>query len=73
MNMEPPECPYCGEELEYQDYFGRISGWNQFFNEPIIDHEGDIYKCLNEECESEAFNYYFYDFCDDILREGYPC
>lgn len=64
------ECPYCNQELEWHDYFGNldhntISG---------INKKGDIYKCTNEECESETFNYYFYTRLDnDELKEGYPC
>jgi len=42
------ECPYCGQELEYHDYFGRITGWNGALNEPIISPEGDIY-CLRRK------------------------
>jgi hypothetical protein len=67
------KCPYCNTELEYDDYFGFREGWNKLLNEPKISNEGDIYKCTNDKCLSEAFNYYFYDFCDGILMEGYPC
>lgn len=56
-------CPYCGHELEEHD-----SLWQK--NKKI----GEIYKCPNEYCESEAFNYYFYTTDDcSYLREGYPC
>ncbi len=64
------ECPYCNQELVWHDYFGNldhntISG---------INKKGDIYKCQNEECKSETFNYYFYTrLNDDSLQEGYPC
>ena len=64
------ECPYCEQELEYHDYYGRICAHQ---DGKVI---GNIYKCPNEECESEVFNYCFYDCSgqgDDTLREGYPC
>lgn len=35
--------------------------------------KGDIFKCSNEECESETFNYYFYTDQQGNLQEGYPC
>jgi hypothetical protein len=61
-------CPYCGAELEYEDYFGKYLGdW-------CWDKKGEIYKCPNENCESSDFNYYFYSFDDrNDLYEGYPC
>jgi len=69
------ECPYCGEELVYEDCFGRIC--------PNQDGKifGDIYRCPNglEQngiCDSENFSVAgsFYAYRDDgILREGYPC
>jgi hypothetical protein len=62
------ECPYCGQELEYHDYFGRYLGKDRW------DKKGEIYKCQNEECESMVFNYFFYTRLDsDNLQEGYPC
>lgn len=62
------ECPYCSKELEYHDYFGRYLGNDNW------DKKGEIYKCSNEECESEMFNYYFYtEINNENLRDGYPC
>ena len=64
------ECPYCGEELMYDDYYGRICAHQD--GKTI----GEIYKCCNEECESEMFNYSFYNesgLGNDELQEGYPC
>lgn len=60
------ECPLCGEELAYDDYFGRMAS-----------HQdgkvcGDIYKCVNEECECYQQTFYAYR-SDGELREGYPC
>lgn len=61
------ECPYCGEELECIDYYGHYLGNNNW------DKLGDIYKCENQECESEVFGYGFYTDLNDNLHEGYPC
>jgi hypothetical protein len=62
-------CPYCGHELDYHDSFGRFLGHQDG------KRVGNIYKCPNEHCESEVFNYYFYDYVtgDLDLYEGYPC
>ena len=61
------ECPYCEQELEYHDYYGYYLGNDSW------DKIGDIFKCSNEECESEVFNYYFYTDKQGNLHEGYPC
>jgi len=62
------ECPYCFEELEYEDYFGRYLGLGHW------DKKGEIYKCPNQDCESQVFNFYFYIWNDDTrIYEGYPC
>ena len=61
------ECTYCGAELEHHDYYGFYLGndnWNK---------QGDIYRCENENCESEVFGYLFYTDKQDNLHEGYPC
>lgn len=57
-------CPYCGHELEYHDCILQRS-----------ERVGEIYKCPNELCESEVFNYCFYELNRDGggLHEGYPC
>lgn len=66
------ECPYCGTELVYEDYYGRI-----------LPHQdgaivGYIYYCpVGEEdgdCESSSFHVAgsFYTF-NGNLEEGYPC
>ena len=69
------ECPYCGEELRWIDYYGRTRSSEHYWIYPHswIEKEGDIYQCQNEECESQVFNGHFYDHCDGGLREGYPC
>jgi hypothetical protein len=72
------ECPYCGEELRYQDeYFkGRLesfsgtAGCGLYYPSTKV-HLGDIYKCKNEECE--AYEQHFYTDTQDNLKEGYPC
>jgi len=74
------ECPHCGDELEYDTYFGRLMG---FQDKKVL---GDIYRCprgrdnsLPEEeaCHSSCFHVAgsFYTFRDspDDLHEGYPC
>lgn len=63
------DCPYCGQELEHHDCFGRICRHQDG------KIKGDIYKCLNEECDSEMFNFYFYTYRGQEyhLKEGYPC
>ena len=61
------DCPYCEQELDYIDYYGHYlgnDGWNKV---------GDIFKCSNENCDSEIFNYFFYTDEQDNLHEGYPC
>lgn len=61
------ECPYCGDELDCIDYYGYYLGNDNW------DKKGDIFKCGNEECESETFNYNFYTDQQGNLQEGYPC
>ena len=51
------ECPYCFQELDWHDYFGKYTGEGM----SGINKTGDIYKCPNEECESETFNYFFWE------------
>jgi len=63
-----PECPSCGIELEYHDYFGKYTGQGM----SGIEKKGTIYKCANESCTS--FDESFYEYtAEGILREGYPC
>lgn len=51
-------CPYCGQELDHIDYFG---------------NSGEIYKCTNQECDSEFFDYMFHTAnLTDELQEGSP-
>ena len=64
------ECPYCFEELEWHDYFGKYTGQGM----SGMDKRGNIYKCPNEECDSQSFNYFFWNtLTNEELREGYPC
>lgn len=63
------ECPYCGEELVHWDSFGRVAAHQ---DGKIF---GNIYKCPNEECDSDIFNRYFYERIYPVqegLKEGYP-
>jgi hypothetical protein len=59
------ECPYCGLELIFEDYYGRG------LSEHAFEKLGDIYRCNNEDCES--YREYFYTDSNDELHEGYPC
>lgn len=68
--MENYKCSYCGKDLEYEDYYGKVTGWDNFHNEPIISHHGDIFRCNNEEC-TEQGQWYYED--ETGLNEGYPC
>ena len=61
-------CPTCGGEVKWDDYYGHITGWNELHNEPIISHEGDIYRCQNEDCQAWS-----HIFGVGELQEGYPC
>jgi hypothetical protein len=66
------ECSYCGEELIYDDVYGRnlqLDRWNRI-KEGFIK-EGDIYRCDNEKCEYQGFFYTCSQ--DNKLHEGYPC
>lgn len=42
-----PQCPSCGEELDYHDYFGNWSGGR------IVNNKGHIYKCPNGSSDDE--------------------
>lgn len=62
-----PVCPYCGEELNWEDYYGRI-----------LSHQdgvvlGDIYQCKNENCEMFQEIYHTMRAEGDELYQGYPC
>jgi len=68
-------CPYCGEELELEDYFGRLAAHQ---DGKVL---GDIWKCPNGvnqdgSCESEVFfvagSFYSYRETGE-LHDGYPC
>ena len=70
------ECPYCGEELELEDYFGRLAAHQ---DGKVM---GDIYRCPkgqeeSEDCDSSVFfvpgSFYAYRDNPDNLLEGYPC
>lgn len=66
------ECPYCGEELKWDDVYGRnlrLDRWDRI--KEGFQKEGDIYACNNEECEYQG---HFYTCSSNSeLHEGYPC
>ncbi|MEK6832735.1 MAG: hypothetical protein AABY32_01695 [Nanoarchaeota archaeon] len=68
------DCPICGAELEYTDYYGRLFGHQDG------KKLGEIYKCpngveQNGSCDSELFSVAgsFYTDRQGNLHEGYPC
>ena len=67
-------CPNCGEELKYYDYFGKVKHADHYYLHPQswIEKTGEIFKCINENCDS--FDEYFYSYNNDnIVHSGYPC
>jgi hypothetical protein len=69
-------CPYCEYELEYHDYYfkGNYEAYNKGHSNSGFKKLGDIYRCPNEDCESQVFNGHFHTRGDnDELIEGHPC
>lgn len=67
---ESNQCQYCDKELEYHDYYGRICSHQDGYI------AGNIYICVNEDCECQATCRHFHDRSgegDYEIREGYPC
>ena len=69
-------CPYCDNELIWEDSFGRFAG---FGDGKVL---GNIYRCPlgaeeSEECESSthyvAGSFYQYTEGSQELHNGYPC
>lgn len=67
------ECLYCRGDLEWEDSYGNRD-YIIFGN--ISGKIGNIYKCTNENCESDVFDNIYHtignDDSDDLI-EGYPC
>lgn len=61
------ECSYCEKELEHHDYYGRIASHQDGHK------EGDIFKCVNEECEMFEESFHNHSDRPDDIHEGYPC
>lgn len=60
-------CPYCGKELKWDDYYGKNLRLDYFGNPKSgFEKVGDIYRCDNEECEYQG---YFYTEYDSDLKE----
>lgn len=72
--MSAHECPHCGQELVYHDYFGKVKYADHYYLYPQswIEKTGEIFKCKNEDCEAFDEHFYAYD-ADGVLHEGYPC
>jgi len=61
-----PTCPSCGDDLIYNDFFGKL------FPNQSGDVDGEIYKCDNNSCD--YFQEFFHVFnSDGEIRNGYPC
>lgn len=45
------DCPYCGTELKYHDYYGQKIRTEHYYihHQSWIEKTGDIYKCPNYE------------------------
>jgi|688.fasta_scaffold466591_3 hypothetical protein len=66
------ECPYCGEELNYDYFYGRNLRLDSLGRvKEGFQKVGDIYRCDNEECEYQGFFHTHGN--SDELDEGYPC
>jgi hypothetical protein len=66
------ECPYCDHELKYHDHYGknlRLDSLDRI--KPGYEKQGNIYKCMNEECE--MYDEHFYTDKQNNLHEGHPC
>lgn len=65
------ECPYCGAELTYVDYYGRRKFAEHYWIYPQswIEKIGDTYKCPNTEGfdnEEEKENFIIYNNAEDL-------
>lgn len=66
------ECPVCEHELIHWDIYGRNLHLDSLDRiKPGFIKSGDIYKCPNEECESERI--WHTRGNSDELYEGMPC
>ena len=66
-------CPYCEEELLYEDHYGLNLSMDSFNRtRPGYKKIGDIYRCDNEECEVYGEHFHVLVNTDEV-REGYPC
>jgi hypothetical protein len=66
------ECPCCGAELEYCDYYGKKKYAEHYWLYPRswIEKTGDIYKCPNSDgfkCVDDVLEYV--DGNEDDLEE----
>lgn len=62
--MGNAECTFCGEELTFEDYYGKYLGNERWHK------TGEIYVCENEDCSEFMSN--FYVTSDGELFKGYP-
>lgn len=65
------ECPYCGEDLLCEDYYGF-----GIPETPEFKKVGDIYRCQNDDCTCVGVDMppcYFHTDQSGDLHDGYPC
>jgi hypothetical protein len=60
-------CPYCGEHMDVSEHFGRFAS----FQDGKVS--GDIYQCMNEDCDEHYAYFYTLRDTGDKLYNGYPC
>jgi hypothetical protein len=63
------KCPQCESKLKFQDRYGRFE-LQESFDELTREwiHEGRIYKCLNPDCNSKEFEYWFHTSGSELLK-----
>lgn len=69
--MSAPDCPECGEQLQYEDTFGNLAYALQATGTRptcgVPQKKGDIYRC--ETCNESRYTF----DGSDVVHLGYPC